>query len=136
MLFFLFITIGLGVAGFVSGIFKFSKYYSVLRNGERTTGEVIDVHETNHFSRFGPDKAPVIKYQLVDSINTNGIVSIADFASRYITYRIGQKVPIIYNRNDPYRFFINDIFWFFEPLLPMLMGLFIISLGIFVYNLK
>ncbi|NML23127.1 DUF3592 domain-containing protein [Pseudoflavitalea sp. G-6-1-2] len=101
-----FITfIALGILFFIIGIKADKKADHLSKNGIRTSGIVFELREDTGSPEHGNLEFPVIRF--LDE-HDNWITEVSDIAREKGKYASGDEVTVIYDRNDPKNFMIEN----------------------------
>jgi len=133
-----YIIIFLPEAFLVVGILYFIQRFVFIKKSIKTFGEVTRIEERQH-TRIGVSGAasisrvvfhPVIYF---NDIQKNKHRCMVGMGGRFLSYNVGDKVPIIYTESKPAKCFLNRIYFVWaSPVLFLSLG--VISM-IFKYKL-
>ncbi|WP_163341167.1 DUF3592 domain-containing protein [Desulfopila sp. IMCC35008] len=89
------------------GIYTFIRRIFFIRNSIKTLGEISGVQEHKISSTRGTQRT--VYYSDVHFNDESGgrHKCIVGFANRFLSRRVGDKVPIVYDKNKPQRSFLN-----------------------------
>ncbi|HEX3011652.1 MAG TPA: DUF3592 domain-containing protein [Syntrophomonadaceae bacterium] len=116
----------MGAAFLIVGIFEFSNRLDLSRNGLKTEGTVINLKQHH-------DKKRVLYQPEIEFKTRTGQIVRFDHpeSSTHPKYLIGQKVPVIYSREDPANAALDSTFSIFlMPLIFALAGVIILLLDV------
>ncbi|WP_163341054.1 DUF3592 domain-containing protein [Desulfopila sp. IMCC35008] len=118
------------------GIFSLINRIVFIKNSIKTLGEISGVQNYKVASSAGGGRAPsterTVYYSDVHFYDESGCRHncIVGFANRFLSRRVGDKVPIIYNKKNPKISFLNH--WFIVWVTPVS----ILFIGIALLYLK
>lgn len=113
----------------VLGILLILKRILFLKNSEVTSGEVTSI-EIKEISAGFSSRAtrpvrlihlPVIHFQDQSGVEYKVVIGAS---GRFLNYSVGDKVPVIFSKNDPKNSFLNEIYFlWFTPAIATTLGI-------------
>jgi hypothetical protein len=122
----------LGTMALLGGVAFLLYMVNFKKNAIRATGTVIEI-KTSTGRTTSITYSPVIKFRTFEGKEC--IYDVSSFS--YTKYQIGDKIEVLYSRNDPTNVIVDSFYnMFMPPLVIIITGIFTLGISLLFYYKK